>query len=186
MPISTVVMLCDASPTHVCRQASTSIEDYHANVKQCDRLICDFVSTFYTQVRCLWVLAAVRTSLILRAFSGPRSIADVTHVHLMLTGLSSLLGEGCRSPCAAPHPLHAALLKTLRHHDLRGYSGPRYGDCFGNALQILSGEQMAQCLVAGYPWWPDTLAIATCVAAEAGEDGAAAALHTHFSRMGLS
>ena len=56
----------------------------------------------------------------------------------------------------------------------------------GCALQILSGEQMAQCLVAGYPWWPDTLAIATCVAAEAGEDGAAAALHTHFSRMGLS
>jgi hypothetical protein len=53
-------------------------------------------------------------------------------------------------------------------------------------LQILTGEQMAQCLVAGYPWWPDTLAIATCVAAEAGEDGAAAALQTHFSRMGLS
>ena len=31
-------------------QASTSIEAYLANVKQCDRLICDFVSTFYTQV----------------------------------------------------------------------------------------------------------------------------------------
>ena len=53
-------------------------------------------------------------------------------------------------------------------------------------VQILTGEQMAQCLVAGYPWWPDTLAIATCVAAEVGEDGAAAALQTHFSRMGLS
>jgi hypothetical protein len=42
---------------------------------------------------------------------------------------------------------------------------------------------MARCLVAGYPWWPDTLAIATCIAAEAKEVGAADALHRHFSQL---
>ena len=35
---------------HAPVQASTSIEAYCVNVKQCDRLICDFVSAFYTQV----------------------------------------------------------------------------------------------------------------------------------------
>ena len=37
--------------SHAALQASLNIEAYLANVKQFDRLICDFVSTLYTQVR---------------------------------------------------------------------------------------------------------------------------------------
>ena len=86
------------------------------------------------------------------------------------------LGRPCLTSCSG-------LCSRRGARSSKAYDPLYDGGCVS---QILSGEQMAQCLVAGYPWWPDTLAIATCVAAEAGEDGAAAALHTHFSRMGLS
>ena len=35
--------------------------------------------------------------------------------------------------------------------------------------QILTPIQMARCLVAAYPHWPDTLAISTYIAAAAGK-----------------
>lgn len=35
--------------------------------------------------------------------------------------------------------------------------------------QILTPLQMARCLVAAYPYWPDTLAISTYIAAAAGQ-----------------
>lgn len=44
----------------------------------------------------------------------------------------------------------------------------------GSVLQLLSPLQVARCLVQSYPWFPDTLALTTWLAAEAGDPQALA------------